>query len=168
MEYIDGETLDGLRSLPWTSTQVSGFLATLLGYLQQLHDAGIVHRDIKPLNIKRADRGYVILDFGISTQNTHTLVSAHSPDFAAPEQLYDRREAGVHVDARTDLYCLAATAYYLLTNAKPTRAVMRLEGVTLRFSEQFDKAPSALQQTLLAMLALDIDKRPAAGASAAA
>jgi len=168
MEYIDGETLEDLRSLPWTSTQVSGFLATLLGYLQQLHDAGIVHRDIKPLNIKRADRGYVILDFGISTQNTHTLVAAHSPDFAAPEQLYDRRKAGVHVDARTDLYCLAATAYYLLTNSKPTNAIMRLEGITLRRSEQFDKAPSALQQTLLAMLALEIDKRPASAAEALA
>src|SRR5262245_15393612 len=77
MEYVEGDTLKDPDKLPWQASRVLDFLQTILSYLKQLHEAGIVHRDIKPDNIiKKPEGGYVIVDFGTSTQNTYTILMA--------------------------------------------------------------------------------------------
>ena len=124
MEYIDGLTLNQVLPWPWPAAQAEEFLRTLLGYLAQIHAAGIIHRDIKPQNIKRTPEGrYVLLDFGIAKQGTATMTAAKglSPDYAPPEQI-----SGEPTDARSDLYSLAATAYCLLVGQPPVSVIVRL------------------------------------------
>lgn len=128
MEHLAGEdlakTLSREKRLPWKRTHA--IVLQLCDALQAAHDAGIVHRDVKPANFYRIKRGdnddfVKVLDFGIArlanpTDSivTQTGVVMGTPDFMAPEQALGRR-----VDHRADIYSLGATAYALLTGRPP-------------------------------------------------
>jgi serine/threonine-protein kinase len=128
MEHLEGEdlstTLKKEKFLPWP--RVLHILEQLCEALQAAHDAGIIHRDVKPANFYRAkvgdDADFIkILDFGIARLAnpqdsivTQTGVVMGTPDFMAPEQAM-----GKHVDHRADIYSLGASAYALLTGRPP-------------------------------------------------
>ena len=129
MEYLEGgedlgTTLKKARRLPWQ--RVRHIVLQLCEALQAAHDAGIIHRDVKPANFYRVHLGgdddfIKVLDFGIARLATpkDSIVTATgvvmgTPDFMAPEQAQDR-----HVDHRADIYSLGATAYALLTGRPP-------------------------------------------------
>ena len=89
--------------------------------LHYAHVAGIVHRDVKPSNIRILEDGTVkIMDFGIAKSMvsestlTQTGITLGTASYLAPEQI--RGEA---VDARTDIFSLGVLAYELLTYARP-------------------------------------------------
>lgn len=96
---------------------------TCLG-LQHAHDRGLVHRDIKPGNLLRADDGGLIkiLDFGLARVeevagdfSTTSMIMMGTPDYVAPEQAFDPPSA----DSRADLYALGCTLHHLLTGQPP-------------------------------------------------
>ncbi|NJK78454.1 MAG: serine/threonine protein kinase [Chloroflexaceae bacterium] len=157
MEYIDGPSLDQ-TTLPWHPAQVREFLIEMLVNLSRLHAVHIIHRDIKPQNIKYTPQGrhiYMLLDFGLARQGTAMSVKAMSPDYAPPEQVQ-----GLPTDARSDLYSLAATAYHMLTGQAPLQARIQAGGY-LPPPHQFSHAtPPALEHALLKMLEPEPDKRP--------
>lgn len=134
MDFVEGKTLDEIRPLPWESDQIIAFLRRMLRNLHDLHSCGITHCDIKPVNIKETPPNnmfsrvpYMLLDFGIAKQGNQTTIRAYSPEYAAPEQYPEHRHElpDVRVGPRTDLYSLAATAYYLLTGKPPVTAKRR-------------------------------------------
>ena len=94
----------------------------------------IIHRDIKPQNLKLTPRGEVILlDFGLAkgfgcrhstTATTSGSVFGYTPHYAPLEQI-----KGSGTDPRSDLYSLAATLYHLLTGVPPTDALTRAQSV---------------------------------------
>ena len=160
MEYIDGPTLDQLLAQPWSPAEVAHFLRTILGYLADLHDASVIHRDLKPQNIKRTPQGrYVLLDFGIAKQGsaTMTVARALSPEYSPIEQIQ-----GLPTDARSDLYSLGATAYHLLVGKPPLSVVSRIttSGVIELPSQLCSSVPPDMERTLLQMLALNAVERP--------
>lgn len=131
MRYVEGQTLgeqikDGAFSGTMTSTQRRGDVLTIFEKvarsLHVAHEAGVVHRDVKPGNVMISERGEpVILDFGIARQSgggqatlTVTGQVAGTPVYMAPEQVRD----GI-ADARSDVYALGVTLYEVLTGERP-------------------------------------------------
>lgn len=161
MEYVTGPTLDQLVTQPWAPERVERFLSTMLGHLNRLHEAGVIHRDIKPANIKQPrDDEYVLLDFGIAKHITDTHSQrALTLAYAPIEQITGR---GGGTGPWSDIFSLAVTAYECLTGKLPPSASERQHGEPL--TPPTDLVPDvtpALNQTLLAMLAVEAADRPA-------
>lgn len=93
--------------------------------LQHAHEHGLIHRDVKPSNLMLATNGVVkVLDLGLARfeieqqsdgEATVTGQIVGSPDYMAPEQISD--SGGI--DARTDVYALGCTLYFLLAGRPP-------------------------------------------------
>jgi WD40 repeat protein/serine/threonine protein kinase len=96
--------------------------------LHVAHEAGLVHRDVKPGNIMIDETGTpVVLDFGLARDErpeeaglTRSGEMMGTPDYMPPEQLL-----GAHVDRRSDVYALGATLYEALTLRRPFDAPTR-------------------------------------------
>jgi len=125
MEFVDGETLaekltrEGPLSLEATVRIASG----MLNALRSAHDAGIVHRDVKPGNVMLASNGDVkVTDFGVARAvSDHTLTETGmvvgTAHYLAPEQV-----AGEPATPMSDLYSVGAVMYEMLTGNKPFEA----------------------------------------------
>jgi serine/threonine protein kinase len=134
MEYVEGKTLRELLKERAIDPQQALDIALQIGQaLQAAHEAGVVHRDIKPDNIMLRRDGYVkVLDFGLakltrtgllpeepgncsdSTLDTKPGVIMGTPSYMSPEQV-----RGNPVDERTDLWSLGVTLYEMLTGHRP-------------------------------------------------
>jgi eukaryotic-like serine/threonine-protein kinase len=134
MQYIPGDDLSekmARKRGPFPTDQVLTWADQLLDALDYLHtqDPQIVHRDIKPQNLKLTPRGQIILlDFGlakgqagdISRVTTAASIFGYTPNYAPLEQIQ-----GLGTDSRSDLYSLGATIYHLMTGVKPPDALTR-------------------------------------------
>src|ERR1044072_3415893 len=134
MEYISGKDLGEMlqaNGAPFPVEKVLSWADTLLNILEYLHNQSppVVHRDIKPQNIKITDDGRLfLLDFGL-VKDTPTRVRGesmslsvygYSQSYAPLEQIN-----GDPTSVQTDVYELCATLYHLLTNVKPADALDR-------------------------------------------
>jgi formylglycine-generating enzyme required for sulfatase activity len=171
MEYIPGEDLGEqleTRKQPFPLGQVLHWADQLLDGLDYLHGEGIVHRDIKPQNVKLTPRGEVILlDFGIAKDTTTGSVMAATPGFAPLEQMQ-----GTGTDGRSDLYALAATMYALLTASKLESSITRLVAESRRQPDPLrplhvvnPQMPRPISNVVMKALALHADQRPASAAA---
>jgi serine/threonine-protein kinase len=128
MPYVEGETLrDRLeRQGPLPIKDALAITRDVAAALAHAHARGVIHRDIKPANILLGDGGALVADFGIARavssldrpQLTATGLSLGTPTYMSPEQAGG--EGGV--DARSDLYSLAALLYEMLTGEPPFTA----------------------------------------------
>jgi eukaryotic-like serine/threonine-protein kinase len=121
MELIDGETLQQAveRGRTFTPADVVRIGIELAGAVGAVHDAGLLHRDIKPHNIMLARDGRVVLmDFGTGhdarTGEPHGL--SGTPLYLAPELL-----GGGPPSAFADIYSVGVVLFYLLTRTHPVR-----------------------------------------------
>ncbi len=123
MEIVDGPNLAQLvdRDGPLTVERTLRLLREGLSALGHAHSLGLVHRDIKPENmLLERDGSLRITDFGLALalrgagRFGGATSQSGTPQFASPEQLLGER-----VDQRTDLYSLAAVAYFGLLGHAP-------------------------------------------------
>jgi serine/threonine-protein kinase len=130
MEYLDGPTLEELvrTAGPLPPGRVVYLLRQLCGALAEAHDAGLVHRDLKPGNVIVATLGgqpdvAKLLDFGLvqdlsadaDGRLTRTGTVLGTPAYMSPEQAAGEAT----VDARGDVYSLGAMAFFALTGRPP-------------------------------------------------
>jgi eukaryotic-like serine/threonine-protein kinase len=124
MEFVDGRTvrdllIEGHRLLPERTLEI---VSGVLRALEYSHQAGIVHRDIKPGNVMVTRNGDVkVMDFGIAramsdaqATMTQTAQVIGTAQYLSPEQA-----RGERVDARSDLYSTGCLMYELLTGRPP-------------------------------------------------
>jgi eukaryotic-like serine/threonine-protein kinase len=134
MQYVAGDDLSAMlvqRNAPFPQDEVLRWADQLCDALDYLHtqDPEVIHRDIKPQNLKLTSRGQIVLlDFGLakgyagqaSVVTTSASIFGYTPNYAPLEQVQ-----GLGTDARSDIYALAATLFHLLTNIKPPDALSR-------------------------------------------
>ncbi len=124
MEYVPGRSLAEVLEAerPLASARALDIACQLADALACLQRHGVVHRDVKPGNVRVLPDGRVkLLDFGIALVETARRLTwaglSHAvgtPDYMAPEQIRGRRG-----DARTDVYALGTLLYELLTGHLP-------------------------------------------------
>ncbi len=120
MAFIDGETLtDRVRSRgPFPGSEGARVLREVAWALAYAHGQGIVHRDVKPDNIliERTTSRVLVADFGIAAAlgNASADGVTGTPEVMSPEQVL-----GKPLDARTDIYALGATAFFVFSGRYP-------------------------------------------------
>ena len=189
MEFVDGVDLGRLvkQSGPLPVGQACDYVRQAACGLAHAHEKGLIHRDIKPTNLMVTTRstdevggashpwGLVkILDLGLARSRiaadteesatvTHAGLVIGTPDFLAPEQAADAKQA----DIRADIYSLGGTAYFLLTGEVPFPGGSTIDKlVRQRFEEPVPvrklrpEVPPALAGLVLGMLAKKPADRP--------
>jgi serine/threonine-protein kinase len=186
MELLEGASLDELVEVDGAQPEerVIHLLEQAAGSLAEAHDAGLIHRDVKPANILVVDRGGIadlvkVVDFGLvkdvsqeargGTKSEPALTQENTitgtPLYISPETV----TAPESVDARTDIYALGAVGYWLLTGTHVFGGKSILE-VCAHHLHSIPDAPSSrlgapvspdLEAVLLACLAKRPEDRPA-------
>jgi serine/threonine-protein kinase len=127
MEYVEGRDLQTIvqEEGPLDFARAANYTRQAAEGLEHAHQAGLIHRDVKPANLLIDQNNVVkVLDLGLarfSREDESSLTLAYqenvlgTADYLAPEQAVDSHG----VDARADIYSLGCTLYFLLTGHPP-------------------------------------------------
>jgi serine/threonine protein kinase len=180
MDFIEGDDLWEMlqkRKAAFPVEDVLKWADQLLDALDYLHsqEPPVIHRDIKPQNLKVTGRNQIILlDFGlakgfagqISRITTSGSIFGYTPNYAPLEQIH-----GTGTDARSDIYSLAATLYHLITGKVPPDALSRAMALTseqpdpLKPANEINKqVPTSVADVLHYAMATNPAKRPISAA----
>lgn len=172
MDLVDGEPLsERLRRGPLdNAAEVSRLGLELCSALAAVHEANVVHRDVKPANLMLTPSGARLLDFGLAKLHsqtasfvdtlTDTRAAVGTLPYAAPEQLL-----GEAVDPRTDLWSTGAVLYHCLSGHPPfgersfattLAAILESEPAPMKRAD----LPQPLEQLILECLAKRAEDRP--------
>lgn len=129
MDYVEGRPISEILKEEGAQPQEKVIewakqLSSALDYLHSM-DPPIIYRDMKPSNVMLKPDGNVkLIDFGTAKEykieNNADTTALGTRGYAAPEQFGDAQGRGIYnTDARTDIYCLGATLYHIVTGMNP-------------------------------------------------
>lgn len=178
MEFIAGDDLAAMMEKngeAFPLETVLNWAHQLCNALEYLHAQNIIHRDIKPQNLKLTPKSeIVLLDFGLAkgggndaaNQTAAKSIFGFSRNYASLEQIQ-----GAGTEPRSDLYSLSATIYHLLTGIPPADALTRAMNVLNGKSDSLIQAnlvnrkiPVAVAEILQKAMSLNAEKRPSTAA----
>ena len=121
MEYIDGTSLDTFIKKNKTSfKQILDYSIQICEGLNEAHKAGIIHRDIKPGNIRLGKKGNIkILDFGLAKLKEESRKTSKSTTIGTLYYLSPEQLSGSPVDHRADIFSFGVLLYELITGILP-------------------------------------------------
>lgn len=151
MEYLDGQDLrEALKKKLFSADEIFRIMGPVMGALEKIHDAGIVHRDISPDNIMLLKNGTVkLMDFGaarlldFSDQKSVSVVL--KAGYAPEEQYRPKGKQGPW----TDIYALCATIYKCITGITPDDALERSHKDQVQWPSELGVAITPLQEAVL-------------------
>lgn len=167
-EFIDGETLHDLlkRERRLTFERAVKILAPVLRVLNEAHSLGLVHRDLKPLNLMvqtfGEDLQTKVLDFGISKflrgqkngTETRAGLAFGSPAYMAPEQSYGKTAPS------SDLYAVGVMLFQLITGSRPFKGEDDVQTIMLHRQGTIPQLPAHLSR-LQPLIDRALAKKPA-------
>jgi eukaryotic-like serine/threonine-protein kinase len=148
MQFVEGETLfDRLKQARMSPSEVLEVAIQVTAALDEAHSHGIIHRDVKPMNIMLTPRGQAkVLDFGLAkftaaardTDATDHLESragiiTGTAPYMSPEQL-----RGAPIDARSDIFSLGVVLYEMVTGRRPFERPNTVATITAILFEEPD------------------------------
>ncbi len=162
MDYIEGVTLKHyckMLNAPMQWDKLLELMRPVLKALNEIHKAGIIHRDISADNImiSKDEKSVYLIDFGTARALAQGTLSAYEKDFYTPwEQTSETMEQGPW----TDVYALCATLYYCMTGKRLPRVSDRHgnEQIVLP-SQQGLPVPAHVEAALVEGLALHPNNR---------
>jgi hypothetical protein len=161
MELLEGGELSQLAPLPWK--RACELTRDICSALSLVHSRRLVYRDLNPRNVHCNNDGRAkLIDFGALSPVGPVRQVVGTPAYCAPETL-----EMAPLDARTDLYSVGATLYFMLTgrHAYPARSFEQLrtmwEGRPVRPSEITPGLPAALDDLVMDLLHPEPSVRPA-------
>ena len=179
MEYLEGATLQQIVDAtgPMSQARVIHVLRQVAGSLEEAHNGGLLHRDIKPTNIMLCELGGLadtvkVLDFGLVREVSDSAGPATdegwlegTPLYIAPETVLDPTA----VEARSDLFAVGAVGYFLLCGAPPFDGedvidllCKHVDQVPVPPSQRSDRpVDPELERLVLDCLEKDVNRRPA-------
>jgi len=144
MPYIEGRDLKDViteeGALP--VERALDIAGQVLEALKSAHDAGVIHRDLKPQNIMIDKEGTVcVADFGIAKSADTGGLTVTGQIVGTPEYMSPEQAEGKEVDSRSDLYSFGLILYEMLTGKVPFKADSIISTLMLRLREK-PQAPS--------------------------
>ena len=172
LEYAGGEPLHRLIGRPMEIGKVLRMAVALAEALGQLHERGLIHKDIKPSNVlvdPAADKLW-LMGFGIASRLPRERQSPAPPEFLegtlaymAPEQTGRINRS---INSRSDLYSLGVTLYEMLTGSLPFTAATPMEWVHCHIArqavsptERLENVPAAVSAIIMKLLAKTPEER---------
>ncbi|PRI12350.1 protein kinase domain-containing protein [Leucobacter massiliensis] len=174
MELVPGEPLSAIieREGRLPANRVLGIVAQTATSLQAAHDAGLVHRDIKPGNLLITPEGRVkITDFGIARIADQVPLTATGQVMGTVQYLAPEQASGHTATAATDIYSLGVVAYECLAGKRPftgeSQVAIAMAQINDTPPDLPADVPEPVRNLVMACLAKDAAGRPATAAKLA-
>lgn len=168
MELLSGKSLTFHIKRNLTRDILINLLVQICAGLHAAHEAGVVHRDVKPDNLFVTDKGVIkVMDFGIAKQQakpglTRAGYMAGTPHYMAPEQIFSFGS----VDRRADIYSLGILAYEMFCGQLPFQGddmmqllQMHVKEIPKRPRELVPDLPQALDALIMKCLEKKVEDR---------
>ncbi len=164
MELVVGEPLSDVleRSPVLGAAQLIPILAQTARGLAAAHEAGVVHRDVKPGNILISRGGRVkITDFGVSRAAGQPTMTASGMVMGTAQYLSPEQAVGKPATPLSDLYSVGVVAYEALAGHRPFTGPTAVDIAVAHVNDPVPPLPAAVDQPLAALVLRLLDKDPA-------